>query len=173
MVFHPDPGRRWTLRPLLNEALILLHAPGLPGVPATASLSLAALGRVPLVLPSMQHGLRNGLAAAMETLGLDINVVMEIDGLATLMKVVRQGLAATIQPGSAAAHAYAYAEGLGTIPLRDHPLQRRNLLASLADDELSPAALATRVVILEVVRRLVGEGRWPGASLLDASTPTL
>ena len=166
-----NPGRRWTLHPLLDEALILLHAPGLPGVPATASLSLAALGRLPLVLPSMQHGLRSGLAAAMETLGLDINVVMEIDGLATLMKVVRQGLAATIQPGSAAAHAYA--EGLGTIPLRDHPLQRRNLLASLADDELSPAALATRVVILEVVRRLVGEGRWPGASLLDASAPTL
>lgn len=55
----------------------------------------------------------------------------------------------------------------------DYPLQRRNLLASLADDELSPGALATRVVILEVVRRLVGEGRWPGAALLDASTPTL
>ncbi|WP_158896839.1 MULTISPECIES: LysR family transcriptional regulator [unclassified Pseudomonas] len=171
VVFQPDPGRRWTLHPLLDEALILLHAPGLPGVPTTASLSLAALGRLPLVLPSMQHGLRSGLAAAMENLGLDVNVVMEIDGLATLMKVVRQGLAATIQPGSAAAHAYA--EGLGTIPLRDHPLQRRNLLASLADDELSPAALATRVVILEVVRRLVQEGRWPGACLLDTSTPTL
>lgn len=53
--------------------------------------------------------------------------------------------------------------------MRDHPLQRRNLLASLAEDELSPAALATRVVILEVVCRLVGEGRWRGATLLDAS----
>lgn len=84
VVFQSDPGRRWTLHPLLDEALILPHAPGLLGVPATANLSLAALGRLPLVLPSMQHGLRSGLAAAMETLGPDINVVMEIDGLGAI-----------------------------------------------------------------------------------------
>jgi LysR family tcuABC transcriptional regulator len=41
---------------------------------------------------------------------------------------------------------------------------RRNLLATLADDELSPAALATRVVITEVARQLVNSQQWPGAS---------
>jgi LysR family tcuABC transcriptional regulator len=39
-------------------------------------------------------------------------------------------------------------------------------MVSLADDELSPAALATRIVLQEVARALVEQGRWPGARLL-------
>ncbi|MBE0592872.1 MAG: LysR family transcriptional regulator, partial [Gemmatimonadales bacterium] len=38
-------------------------------------------------------------------------------------------------------------------------------LASLSDDELSPAALAARVVITGLARRLVDEGQWLGASI--------
>jgi LysR family tcuABC transcriptional regulator len=44
-------------------------------------------------------------------------------------------------------------------------VRRVNLLCSLADDELSPAALATRAVLAECVRELVEQGRWIGARL--------
>jgi len=40
------------------------------------------------------------------------------------------------------------------------------LVVSLVDDELSPAALATRIVLHEVSRELVQQDRWPGARLL-------
>ncbi|HYJ99273.1 MAG TPA: LysR family transcriptional regulator, partial [Burkholderiaceae bacterium] len=40
-----------------------------------------------------------------------------------------------------------------------------NLLASISDDELSPAGLAARVVMTDVARALVQAGRWPGARL--------
>jgi LysR family tcuABC transcriptional regulator len=87
---------------------------------------------------------------------------MEVDGLAVLMNAVRAGHAATIQPGAAAA--LKGESGLSLVQIADAHVGRRNLLATLADDELSPAALATRVVITEVARQLVNSQQWPGAS---------
>jgi LysR family tcuABC transcriptional regulator len=49
--------------------------------------------------------------------------------------------------------------------LTDDAATRPNLLVSLSDDELSPAALAARVVLADVARTLVKEERWPGATL--------
>ena len=48
------------------------------------------------------------------------------------------------------------------------PLFRRNQIYCISDDELSPAALAARVVLLDVMRALVRHGGWPGATLLDS-----
>ncbi len=51
--------------------------------------------------------------------------------------------------------------------IADAHVGRRNLLVSLSDDELSPAALATRVVMADTARALVRDGSWTGASLLE------
>jgi LysR family tcuABC transcriptional regulator len=51
-----------------------------------------------------------------------------------------------------------------TIPVSDVAARRENLLASLSDDELSPAALAARVVVADVALALAASGRWPGAT---------
>ncbi|MGH8415849.1 MAG: LysR substrate-binding domain-containing protein [Pseudomonas sp.] len=164
VVFQADIARRWTLIPLLDEAVTLLHAPGFPGIPPGETLSLAQIGDIPLVLPSSRHGLRATLANAFEAAGMRLNVVMEIDGLAILMDVVRRGVAATLQPGAAAARSAD--SGLCVVHIHERNLMRRNTLASLPDDELSPAALAVRVVIRDVVRDLVSKRLWPGAVLL-------
>jgi LysR family tcuABC transcriptional regulator len=76
------------------------------------------------------------------------------------------GLAATIQPGAATVRARRAT--LVSAPLRDASAQRPNFLVSLSDDELSPAALATRVVVRDVTRQLVDGGRWPGATLHES-----
>ena len=51
------------------------------------------------------------------------------------------------------------------VRIADRGVRRRNLLASLSDDELSPAALAARVTLRDVATTLVEQGRWPGATL--------
>src|SRR5690606_17111951 len=79
------------------------------------------------------------------------------------------GLGATIQP--AAAMRATRDQGLRSVALADRGARRRNLLASLSDDELSPAALATRVAVAGIAPRLVAEGRWPGASIHETCTP--
>jgi LysR family transcriptional regulator, regulatory protein for tcuABC len=87
----------------------------------------------------------------------------EIDSLPLLMDAVRAGLCATVQPGAAIARVDA--THLRIREVADRLAVRHNLLVSVSDNELSPAALATRVVVTEVARELVQQGRWPGATL--------
>ena len=132
-------------------------------------MQLADLGQLPLVMPSAQHGLRSTLMTAFERVGLAPNIIMEVDGLAVLMNAVRAGHAATIQPGAAAA--LKGESGLSVVEISDTHAGRRNLLATLPDDELAPAALAARLVITDVARQLVIDHQWPGASWIDDGAP--
>jgi LysR family tcuABC transcriptional regulator len=161
MLFQADGGRRWNVLPLLDEKLFVIGRAGLPGLPTGRQARLARLGALPLILPSAGHGLRSALTAAFARVRVTPNVVAEIDGLAMLMDAVRAGYGATIQPGAATVRLAG--ERLVQVRIADAQAGRRNLLASLSDEELSPAALATRVVIADVARQLVREGRWAGA----------
>ncbi len=163
VLFRADVGRRWSVVPLLDERLYLIGAATLPGLPTGPRVRLAQLAELPLILPSASHGLRALIDSAFARVRVAPRLRAEIDGLALLMDAVHAGHGATIQPGAAAARLRPGA--LRVLPLADAHTRRRNLLASLSDDELSPAALAARVVLAEVARTLVGDGRWIGASL--------
>lgn len=165
VVFETESARRWSVQPLLDEALYVIGLSTLPGMPRGRTVRLSALGQLPLVLPTGTHGLRAVLNAAFAQVRLEPRVVLEVDGLGTLMDAVRAGLAATIQPGAVAARAPAE---LVAVPIADRRARRRSLLASLSDDELSPAALAVRVTLRDVAAAIVRQGGWPGATLQEA-----
>lgn len=166
VLFKVDAARRWCVLPLLHEHLFLIGGPGLPGWPKQTRPQLKQLGALPLVLPSPNHNLRGVVDAAFARANCAPRVVAEIDGLALLMDVVADGLAATIQPGAATVRAQRAA--LVSAPLRDAAAQRPNFLVSLSDEELSPAALAARVVVRDVTHQLVHDGRWPGTTLHES-----
>lgn len=163
VLFRAEAARRWSILPLLDERLYLMGARTLPGLPGGTRVRLSALGAVPLLLPSAPHDLRGLVDAAFARARCTPRVVGEIDGLALLMDAVGAGLAATIQPGAAAQRLRG--EGFVVRPIVDAAARRPNLLASVSDDELSPAAIAARVVLADVARQLVREGRWAGATL--------
>lgn len=163
VLFETDGARRWSVLPLLEERLFVIGRRDLPGMPTGRSVRIARLASLPLVLPSGTHGLRAILDAAFARERCAPHVVLEIDGLAVLMDAVRAGLAATIQPGAATVRLPA--DEMARIELAERSARRRNLLASLSDDELSPAALAARVVLRSVAAGLVAQRRWPGATL--------
>ena len=163
ILFRDDAARRWSVTPLLEEKLFVIGAPQLPGMPAADRVRLKDLRELPLILPSPSHGLRALIDVAFGRQHLTPRVHAEVDGLSLLMGAVRAGLGATIQPGAATAR---LPEGaVRSVLLGDALTGRRNLLASLSDDELSPAALAARVVLADVARALVRAGRWAGATL--------
>jgi len=166
VLFQADRGQRWSVLPVLEERLFLIARPGLPGLPDRERVEIGELGDLPLILPSNQHGLRALLNAASSRGHYALNVVAEIDGLAVLMDAVRAGYGATIQPGAALARLGG--EPLATLEIADSAVRRPNLLTSLSDDELSPAGLAARVVLQSVMRELVLQGRWPGATLHES-----
>ncbi|MDR8729035.1 HTH-type transcriptional regulator CatM [Burkholderia pseudomultivorans] len=163
VLFRAEPAQRWSVMSLLDERLFVIGAGDLKGMPTSASVRLKNLGKLPLILPSGTHGLRSLLSSAFTRAAYEPNIVAEVDGLALLMDAVRQGIGATIQPGAALARVEN--ARLKSVPVAEQYATRPNMIASISDDELSPAGLAARVVLADVARQLVSEGRWPGARL--------
>lgn len=165
VLFETDAARRWSVTPLLEETLYLIRSrQGLPPN-AAATVSMAELGALPLILPTGPHGLRSTLDAAFARAGLRPVLAVEIDSLALLMDAVDAGLGATLQPWAAVGR-FADAAQRFHLAALDDPLARRpNVLCSLSDDELSPAALAARVVLADCARARVNAGQWMGATL--------
>jgi LysR family tcuABC transcriptional regulator len=165
VLFDTDAARRWSVTPLLEEKLFLIRSrQGLPAQ-ACALVSIAELTDMPLILPTGPHGLRNTLDAAFARAGIRPVLAAEIDSLALLMDAVDAGLGATLQPWAAVGR-FADADSRFQLAELSDPLARRpNVLCSLSDDELSPAALAARVVLADCARERVLSGLWVGARM--------
>jgi len=107
VLFQIDGGQRWSAMPLLDERLFLLARADMLAAPAGQPVTLAEVAHLPQAVPSRAHGLRRWIDAAFERAGLILNIAVEIDGLATLMDLVRANPIATIQPGAVTAHVRA------------------------------------------------------------------
>lgn len=170
VLFNTQAATRWSVLPLLDEKLLLIRSRRhmSPGAAASArSISTARLAKLPLILPTGTHGLRSVIDAAFVRAGAVPQLVAEIDSLAMLMDTVDAGFGATVQPGAAVGRWPDAAARFHMAPLEDGEARRRNSVCSLSDDELSPAALAARIVLTETARTLVRAGHWPGASLCE------
>ncbi|EHA5025333.1 tricarballylate utilization LysR family transcriptional regulator TcuR [Salmonella enterica] len=163
VVFQKDKILRWNARPILEEQLFLIGSHALLAALPDNPITPEQLTGIPLIMPSQGHGLRGRLDAVCQEHALNVEIVAEIDGLALLMRAVRDGLGATLQPGAAISHLDN--DALRVIGVHNPVLSRPNFLVSLSDDELTPAGLAARVVLTKVMRQLVDAGEWPGATL--------
>ncbi|MEG0677986.1 MAG: LysR substrate-binding domain-containing protein [Comamonas sp.] len=170
ILFDTHTARRWSVMPLLEEQLFLIQSrrqPVAPRIEHAQPISLAQLQQVPLILPSGSHGLRSSVMASFTTAGFQSQMAMEIDSLPLLMEAVNAGMGATVQPWSAVALYKDAAERFQWSQIADDTVKRKAALCSLSDDELSPAALAARVVLVDCARQLVKSGAWVGATLAD------
>lgn len=165
VLFDTDPGRRWSVTPLLEESLFLIRARGSATKPLPRKVRLADLKDLPLILPSGSHGLRSTLDAAFSSGHLRRVLPVEIDSLAMLMDAVRAGLGSTIQPRAALGRFADADEAFEVAEISGARLHRLNSLCSVSDEELSPAGLAVRVALADCARELVRSGRWAGARL--------
>ncbi|EBX1700899.1 tricarballylate utilization LysR family transcriptional regulator TcuR [Salmonella enterica subsp. enterica serovar Newport] len=163
VVFQKDKILRWSARPILEEQLFLIGSHALLAALPDNPITPEQLAGIPLIMPSQGHGLRGRLDAVCQEHALNVEIVAEIDGLALLMRAVRDGLGATLQPGAAISHLDN--DALRVIGVHNPVLSRPNFLVSLSDDELTPAGLAARVVLTKVMRQLVDAGEWPDATL--------
>ncbi|HGV2950991.1 TPA: LysR substrate-binding domain-containing protein, partial [Escherichia coli] len=163
VVFRKEKHLRWSARPVLEEQLFLIGTHDLLTDIPDDTITPAQLTNIPLIMPSSGHGLRGLLEAICQEHGLKVDIATEIDGLTLLMRAVGSGLGATLQPGAAISHLEG--EALRVIGIHNPILSRPNFLVSLSDDELPPAALAARVILTKVMRKLVEIGHWPGATI--------
>jgi LysR family tcuABC transcriptional regulator len=104
--------------------------------------------------------------ASFTSAGFQSQMAMEIDSLPLLMEAVGAGMGATVQPWSAVGMYRDAAERFQWSQITDEQVRRKAALCSLSDDELSPAALAARVVLMDCARQLVKSREWVGARLV-------
>ena len=156
-------GRGWQVQPLIEEDIFLIRSAALAPLPPV--VAIADLGQEPLILPTGPHGLRRTLDAAFARAGFAPAIALEVDSLAMVMTAVDAGLGSTLQPWVALGRYPDAARRFHHARLDAPEARRVNLLCSLADDEMSPAALAARTVVRDCVRQLVHSGQWAGAAL--------
>ncbi|MCD2514295.1 LysR family transcriptional regulator [Comamonas endophytica] len=163
---QPRPGgRRWQVHPLIEEQLYLIRSLRHPqGGALPAAMALGDLAREPLILPTGQHGLRSTLDTAFAQARFTPHVVLEVDSLSMVMAAVDAGLGSTLQPWAAMSRFEDAAQRFDSALITDRDARRTNLLCTLSEDELSPAALAARVVLVDCVRELVSSGAWSGTT---------
>ena len=169
ILFDTNSARRWSVMPLLEEELFLIQSrqqPVAPQIAHGAPISLEQLQQVPLILPSGSHGLRSSIMASFTSAGFQSQMAMEIDSLPLLMEAVDAGMGATVQPWSAVGTYRDAVERFQWSQIADDSVRRKAALCSLSDDELSPAALAARVVLMDCAQQLVRSGVWVGATLV-------
>ncbi|CAB5700296.1 Cyn operon transcriptional activator [Delftia tsuruhatensis] len=160
------PGRRWQVHPLIEEELFLIRARGHHPEPLPPQMALADLAAEPLILPTGLHGLRSTLDTAFSQARFAPNLVLEVDSLSMVMAAVDARLGSTVQPWASMGRYGDAAERFEWSRITDKDALRTNLLCSLSEDELSPAALAARVVLIDCVRQLVRGGAWAGTALI-------
>lgn len=167
---HPiepsDTGRRWEIRPLLEEDLYLIrnrHAN-----PLAPTVTAQDLVNEPLILPTGPHGLRSTLDTVFARARVAPPVMMEIDSLSMVLAAVDAGIGSTLQPWAALGRYPDAMERFHVARLSDEQARRVNLLCSLSDDEMSTAALAARTVLIDCVQTLVEKGQWQGTKLITS-----
>lgn len=162
---HLQSARRWSVWPLVEEDIFLIAARSTRPAKSPQSMCMADLAQEPLILPTGPHGLRSTLNAAFARANVTPQVTLEIDSLSMLMEAVKAGLGGTLQPWAAVSRMGPERDQLYMARISDHQVRRVNLLCGLSDDELSPAALATRVVMADCARSLVQCGAWMGTAI--------
>ncbi len=170
ILFNDKEAKRWSVTPLLQEKLFVigksLSSDQKSSKKMGEKVNLQALKDLPLILPTSGHGLRQAIDRAFANSKLKPKIVAEIDSLDLLMASVVAGLGHTIQPWGAVVKIPDFSSKLAISEIKDQSIFRPSLLCSLSDDELSPSALAARVLVKECVETLAISGAWKGSSLL-------
>jgi len=145
-------------RPLLDDRLVLVTAGRGPHTPQ--KLPLSAIARWPLVLPGRDHGLRRIIDDACEPLGIELDVVAEIEALGSVKKAVEAGIGSTILPLGSVAEEVA-AGRLRASTIERPSMSRRVVCATSVTRPETAATAAVMALLVEVLHGMVANGEWP------------
>ena len=152
-----------SVTPLLSEALWAV-AP--PTVDVADVLTWDHLSRQPLVLPVVGHGLRTLVDQALHTAGRTPTVACQTNSMLVQKTLVAAGTAWTILPAAGVAGDVVTGRLRGG-PLRDPEVSRTIVLAWQRGGRVPPAVEAVASEVFQVTRRLVADGSWPTAHVVD------
>ena len=166
VLFEIESAYSWEITPLLSEGLFALYSPYFEISAPPDGLSLQQVVDLPLILPSRRHGFRRVLETRFAQIGLSPSVNTEVDSLSFLLELVRSGHGISIQQSAVTTRALSI--GLNVTQLIDPQAHLQNFLVTLPEKEMSPTASVAKTVLIDVVRKIVHEGKW-NATVLTKS----
>lgn len=164
-----DDGQlgKFATKPLVEEEMMFITRADSQFACKKKSISLAKALQVPLILPSIQHGVRPRIEQVVRDQGLKIEHVIDITSIAILKSAIFADMGATILPVSPLLAEIERGE-MRACPISDVKLSRTVSLCASKNIPLTNAAMAVEKLVLELSRDLVRSGKWLGAEVLDA-----
>ncbi|MCB1395525.1 MAG: LysR family transcriptional regulator [Rhodobacteraceae bacterium] len=161
-VIYLDPREAGLIaEPLLDEDLVLVLRPG----EALAGADMVELlARLPLIVPSGAHGLRQLVDRHLTGLGLRGEPAIEVDSFTSIKTLVAGGHGCSILPYYAVAQEVREGK-LAILRFVQPPLWRTAYLIRPAAKPMSRATEAVADTLRRVVRDMIADGSWAGARL--------
>ncbi len=151
-------------QPIIIEQLFLIQPPDVKdvddGVPIDAQDALQDR----LILPNPEHGLRARIDGIAHERRIDLNVVLEIDILPTMLAFVERGLGSTILPLVTVIN-HVRAGRLIARPIVRPTIDRTLVLMTPLNRPDSRLTSGFAEFLTGEVHRLVSSGQWPGTTL--------
>lgn len=162
IVITQESGSNLTVRPLVQEQMLLLARPGSGVGPPVSIEDLAHLRLASTYRP---NAMRMVLEDAMTKAGVRPNVVFESTSSRLLVEIASTGLAHAVLPYSAAL------EALDRGDLSANPVHGMAVgwMVVHGRNRLSRSIDAVAALICDLARSRVEAGQWPGAAWLDAT----
>ena len=148
-----------TTEPLLEEELLLIGPRDTPAHLRASPLPARLLADVPMILPSHPHGLRVLVERLLGSVGVQPDVVFEIDNLNACLELVEKGFGYTILPFASVVEKVRAGELIASAMVE--PRMTRQLV--LATSTQRPTTNVTRALaktVTRLVRDLIQDGVW-------------
>lgn len=162
-----DDGQlgKFNTKPLVEEQMMYITRADSQWACKRKSISLDKVLQVPLILPSIQHGVRPRIEQVVREQGKQIAHVIDITSIAILKSAILADMGATILPVSPMLAEIERGD-MRACPISDVALSRTVTLCSSKNIPLTNAALAVEKLVLDISRDLCLSGKWLGATSL-------
>lgn len=159
--FRSEAAAGLQVEPLLTEDLFWVSS---EAETKGQSITLAEIAKRPLTVPGKPHAMRAVIDHACQELGIELNIVADVDSLPALRGIAATGIAGVVLPQSALAESTGYGE-LFSRPIVEPRLTRPLALCRSEGAPRSRAMQAAEEVLRFLVKDLVEVGTWKGATL--------
>lgn len=149
VVYDVPSNAALTVEPLREEELYLIVGPDAP-LRFEGRISFASLGELPLILPGIQHRLRELIQRKAAANGISLVTLADVDSTYTIKKLVSRGEGLSILSRHAVEEELARGE-LFAVPIEGPAIKRSIDLVSYPPRKFDRSVAAIRRLILERV----------------------
>lgn len=157
-----------SVTPLLHESLWAVAPPDVD-LAGDGALTWAHVTRSRFVLPVMGHGLRTLIDQALHIAGVEPAIACQTNSMLVQKKLVATTNAWSVLPAAGVAQDVA-AGRLNGGPVTEPEISRTIVLALQRASRVPPAVEVVAGEVVRVTRRLVENGAWPTARVIDPPT---